>query len=82
MVKIYAKTACPKCKLLKEKLKDNNIEFEEVNIDENQEALDKLIDRGFSSAPVLQYNDSMYDYIAASKIMSDFIKKGGISFEE
>ncbi|WP_165005359.1 MULTISPECIES: glutaredoxin-like protein NrdH [unclassified Enterococcus] len=52
-VKIFSKNNCMQCKMVKRFLADNQIEFEEVNIDEQPEAIDWLKAQGFQSVPVI-----------------------------
>ena len=40
MIKVYSKHNCVQCEMTKEFLKQNNVEFEEINIEENEEALE------------------------------------------
>ena len=49
-VKIFSKN---KCKMVKRFLTENQIAFEEVNIDEQPEAVDWLKAQGFQSVPVI-----------------------------
>lgn len=56
-LKLYTKTVCPKCILVKSVLVAAGIEYEEINIDTNDEVRQFLIDKGIMAAPVLFYND-------------------------
>ncbi len=40
MIKVYSKHNCMQCEMTKEFLKQHNVEFEEINIEENEEALE------------------------------------------
>ena len=53
MIEIYTSDTCPECKLAKEYLKENKIEYKEYNIFKNTEAKKKLIGMGYMSVPVL-----------------------------
>ena len=53
MIIVYSKTTCPACKVLKSKLANKGIIFEEINIDEDSSAKDLLILAGFKSVPQL-----------------------------
>lgn len=59
---IYSKKICPKCKLLKFSLKEKNIDFEEVRIDEekNKDAKEKIANAGFSSLPIVEMPDGSF----------------------
>ena len=52
-VKIFSKNHCMQCKMVKRFLTENQIAFEEVNIDEQPEAVDWLKAQGFQSVPVI-----------------------------
>ncbi|WP_265458259.1 glutaredoxin-like protein NrdH [Enterococcus sp. HY326] len=52
MVKIYSKNNCMQCKMTKRFLSENHIDFEEINIDLQPEAVDFLKGQGFQSVPV------------------------------
>jgi len=53
-IKIYSTPACPYCYLLKEYLKEKNIEFEDIDVSQNQEALEELVKKtGAMAVPVI-----------------------------
>lgn len=52
-VKIFSKNNCIQCKMVKRFLSENNIAFEEVNIDIQPDAIDWLKEQGFQSVPVI-----------------------------
>lgn len=54
---IYTKTVCPQCTPVKVYLKRNQIEHEMHNIDNNEQAYEKVKELGFQSAPVLIISD-------------------------
>lgn len=41
-VKIYTVTGCPQCKKTKDYLKEHNIDFEEINVSDNQDKVKEL----------------------------------------
>lgn len=49
-------THCPKCKVLEQKLKLSNIEFEEVN------DVELMMQKGFTAAPVLEVDGVVYGF--------------------
>ena len=53
MVKVYSKNNCMQCKMTKRYLTENQISFEEINIDNEPEALGFLKDQGFQRVPVI-----------------------------
>ena len=53
MIKVYSKHNCVQCEMTKEFLKQNKVEFEEINVDENEEALEIIKEKGFKNLPVV-----------------------------
>lgn len=54
-------TYCPKCNILKKKLKEKNIEFQENT---NQQ---EMINMGLMSVPYLKVDDKLMDFIEANE---------------
>jgi glutaredoxin 3 len=53
-VKIYSTSTCPYCMRAKQYLKDNNVEFENIDVSTNQQAAQEMIDKsGQMGVPVL-----------------------------
>ena len=52
-VTIYTSNTCPHCKAAKNYLKENNIDFEEKNVDEDRSAIDYLVEKGYRGVPVI-----------------------------
>ncbi|MGC6769590.1 glutaredoxin-like protein NrdH [Enterococcus sp. LJL128] len=52
-VKIFSKNNCIQCNMAKRFLNENNITFEEVNIDNQPEMIDWLKEQGYQSVPVI-----------------------------
>ncbi|BAL62582.1 glutaredoxin-like protein NrdH [Melissococcus plutonius] len=52
-VKIFSKNNCMQCKMTKRYLTENNISFEEINIDQKPDELNRLKEQGFQSVPVI-----------------------------
>ena len=54
VVKIYTTSACPYCNMAKMFFKQNNIEYEEVDISKNHDAVHEMIDiSGQMGVPVI-----------------------------
>lgn len=45
MVKVYTTTTCSWCKKLKDYLKSNNIEFEEINVSDDINAREEMLNK-------------------------------------
>nr|DAJ33637.1 MAG TPA: glutaredoxin-like protein [Caudoviricetes sp.] len=58
MVTVYSKPKCVQCEMTKEFLKANNVKFEEVNVFEDEEALELIQLHGFQRLPVVTRNNS------------------------
>lgn len=53
-VKVYSTPTCPYCKMAKEHLKSNNIEFEDIDVSADQAAAQEMINKsGQMGVPVL-----------------------------
>lgn len=52
-VTVYTSNTCPHCKAAKNYLKENNIDFEEKNVDEDRSAIDYLVEKGHRGVPVI-----------------------------
>lgn len=54
-VKVYSTPSCPYCRLVKEFLKQNNQDFEEIDVSSNQLAAQEMIKKsGQLGVPVLE----------------------------
>lgn len=56
VITVYSRPSCVKCKMLKELLKDKNINFNEVTSIEEMQA------KGLMSVPALEVNDCLMLY--------------------
>lgn len=63
IIKLYT-TGCPKCEVLKAKLKQKNIPFDEIN------NMQPLLERGFMTVPVLEVDDKFMDFSEAIKYVN------------
>lgn len=54
MITVYTKPQCVQCDATKRWLTNNNLEFETVDITEDQEAFDRIVALGFRAAPVVE----------------------------
>ena len=58
---ILYSTGCPKCKVLKSKLDDKNIDY--IVIDD----IDEIMSKGIDSVPVLEVNGEMMNFKESMK---------------
>lgn len=53
-VKVYSTSTCPYCITAKQFLKENNIEFEDIDVSTNQQAAEEMVDKsGQMGVPIL-----------------------------
>ena len=60
MIKVYSKPNCIKCEMTKRYLTDKGVTFTEVDLLEDTEALQILIDEGYSELPVVNINGEFH----------------------
>lgn len=53
---VYSKTICPKCLWIKSELQQKELGYQEINIDNNAEARQKIIEAGILTVPVVEIN--------------------------
>ena len=58
MIKVYSKPDCIQCKMTKKFLMEHDIPFEEIDVLEDESALELIKQHGFFSLPVVTTNDS------------------------
>ncbi|OOM74416.1 glutaredoxin family protein [Clostridium sp. BL-8] len=60
MIKVYTTNSCPWCVKVKNYLKSENLEFEELNVQDNMEAREEMIKKSNQmGVPVLDINDDI-----------------------
>ena len=60
MITIYSKPNCTQCEFSKKYLNDKGIEFKEINVFQDNEALTMLRDAGYSQMPVVDVNGDFH----------------------
>jgi glutaredoxin-like protein NrdH len=68
---VYTKNNCVQCKMTKRFLTENNVSFEERNINLNPEYIDHLKSKGFQAVPVVQFSEDS----AVAGFRPDLLKK-------
>ena len=59
-VKIYSTPTCPYCRGAKQFLKDNNIDFEDIDVSSNQAAAEEMIQKsGQMGVPQIEINGKL-----------------------
>ena len=54
MITLYSKDNCRYCVAVANFLRNNGVEFKEINIDEDEEGMKHVIDKGYMSIPVTE----------------------------
>lgn len=74
MIKIFSTPSCPYCIALKDWLKTKNIEFEDVNVAEDEKVRDEMIQKsGQMGVPVVEINGEIivgFDKERIAKILN------------
>lgn len=60
MIKVYTKNSCIQCKMTKRTLSAKDIDFEEINVDNDAEALEYLKSQGIKSLPYVETPDKSW----------------------
>ncbi len=72
-IKVYSTPFCPYCVTLKEFLKENNIEFKDIDVSQNKEAAKEMIEKsGQMGVPVIDIDGNIivgFDKEKISKIL-------------
>ena len=58
MVTLYSNN-CPRCRVLKKKLEEKKIEYNEVN------DIDQMVKMGFNTTPILEVDGQFFDFSQA-----------------
>lgn len=57
MVKVFSTPTCPYCVTLKEFFKEHNIEFEDIDVSQDEKARDEMVEKsGQMGVPVVDIN--------------------------
>ena len=73
MIKLYVTPGCPYCFTLREFLKEHNVNFEEIDVSQNDKERDEMIKRsGQMGAPVIEIDGEIivgFDKDKISKLL-------------
>lgn len=59
-IKVFTTSACPYCHTLKEFLKNQGLEFEDVDVSQDEKALEEMIEKsGQTRVPVIEIDDKI-----------------------
>lgn len=78
MLTVYSKTNCPACINAKVILDKYGVSYEEINMDENQEAKEFIISEGHRQAPQIYRGKDVFiqgGYLGLMKMSEEEVKK-------
>lgn len=58
---VYTSNGCSGCKMVKKQFEKNGIDFKEVNLSESPEDAGMIKSKGFSAAPIIEF-DGEFSY--------------------
>jgi glutaredoxin-like protein NrdH len=67
-IKVYTKENCPQCKMTKKVLDDLGIKYVEIDVEDNEIALEHLSDMGFQSLPVVEFGNEAFSGFQPNKL--------------
>lgn len=67
-ITVYTKPSCVQCEATKRHLKKMGLEFDTVDITEDQDAYNKVVSMGFQSAPVVITDEDSWSGYQPDKI--------------
>ena len=76
MMKLYTRTVCPKCMLIKSELNVAGLEgqYEMINIDQDDRAKEKIVNAGFMSVPILEVGGKLiHDFAEMNEFISELV---------
>lgn len=65
---VYSKPSCVQCNFTKRTLNKLGVEFEEVNITENEEGRERVAELGFVQVPVVDFNGEVFSGYRPEKL--------------
>lgn len=73
-IRIFTTSTCPYCKMAKQFFKQNNIEYEEIDVSDNQESAKEMIEKsGQMGVPVIDIDGKIivgFDLNAIKKALN------------
>lgn len=60
MLTVYSKTICPYCVQAKNFLKNKNINFKEINIEQDAQAREFIMSQGHRTVPQIYFNGELF----------------------
>ena len=60
MITVYSKTVCPYCVQAKNYLKQKNINFREINIEQDEQAREFIMSEGHRTVPQIYFHGKLF----------------------
>ena len=74
MIKVYSSSVCPYCVTLKEFLKERGVEFEEIDVSQDEKAMKEMVEKtGQMGVPVIEIDGEIVVGFDREKIIK-FLK--------
>lgn len=74
MIRVFSTPGCPYCVTLKEFLKQNNIEFEDIDVSKDEKAIEEMVEKsGQMGVPVIDIDGEIvvgFDKPKISKLLN------------
>lgn len=67
-VTVYTKPNCVQCDATKRTLKNIGVEFDSIDVTENEDAFNMLVEKGFKAMPVVNVDDEWWSGFNPDKI--------------
>ena len=76
MVTVYSRNICPKCMFVKSELEQAGIQYEEVNMDKDEQAKERMKEMGFMAAPIVDFDGHFEpDVFKSLQIITEIVEK-------
>jgi len=70
VVKVYCTPSCPFCKMAEDLLTENGVDFEKVDLSEDEEEMNRIADEaGEFAVPIIEIDDELIVGFDKKKIM-------------
>ena len=67
-IKVFSKNNCMQCKMVKRYLDDKQVEYKEINIDDEPQYVNYLLEKGFQTLPVIESEKETFSGFAPNKL--------------
>lgn len=71
-ITLYSQPSCAPCRVAKARLQRDGIDFEEINVQEDENAAERLKSHGFTGTPVFHYAGRYTTMAGLAEIITDY----------